>query len=205
MVWVATTCSAIDLDDAAEKLCQRYPDRVKNDSAFAAHNGKQGETRVRTLLISILRSKGAFDDAYKQIQMIIKSYPRALEPKQEEIHILLDWGEKDPVKYSDAISKCDVLRRSMEKMKPKPPEYYQTSYFEASCIYNLAKRYDKQGNKRDSGEYAHLGQQLLKSVLYNNPSLDPELKAKYNKLVDQSICCKAGSPRRRRSQAIRRS
>ena len=73
----------------------------------------------------------------------------------------------------------------MEKMKPKPPEYYQTSYFEASCIYNLAKRYDKQGNKRDSGEYAHLGQQLLKSVLYNNPSLDPELKAKYNKLVDQ--------------------
>ena len=32
---------------------------------------------------------------------------------------------------------------------------------------------------------AHQGQQLLKSILYNNPSLDPELKAKYNKLVDQ--------------------
>ena len=185
MVWTASASSAIGLDDAAEKLCQRYIDRVKKDAEFAGKGGKQGETRVRTLLISILRNKGEFDAAYKQIHSIIDAHPRALEPKQEEIHILLDWGEKDPAKFTEAISKCDVLRRSMEKMKPRPPEYYQTSYFEASCIYNLAKRLDKKGNKRDSAEMAHQGEQLLKSILYNNPSLDPELKAKYNKLVNQ--------------------
>ena len=129
MVWIATTCSAIDLDDAAEKLCQRYIERVKKDAEFAAHGGKQGQTRVRTLLISILRNKEKYEEAYNQIQLIIKEHPWALEPKEEEIHILLDWGAKEPAKFNEAITKCDVLRRSMEKMKPRPPEYYQVLIF----------------------------------------------------------------------------
>jgi hypothetical protein len=71
-------------------------------------------------------------------------------------------------------------------MKKKPVEFYEVSYFEATCLLIEAQKLDKQGNKSDAAEKAKKGQQILKYNLFQNAKLTgPDMVAKYKKLIDQ--------------------
>ncbi len=200
MVWTAETCSTIGLDEAAEQQCQGFLKRVKDDADFAAKGGKQGETRVRTLLIRIESNQGKFDAAEKEVEDLIKRNPRALEPKLLQCHILEAWGAKVPAKFAEAVTAWDTLRRSMERMPRdrrgnRPTEYFEAAYSEALCLYTDAKKLDKQGDKPGAADMAKKAQQVLKSILFQNSKMsDVAMKAKYEKLIDQAEILQGRKP-----------
>ncbi len=94
MVWIADTSATVGLDDAAEKQCNLFLQRVKNDEAFAKNGGAKAATKVRTILIAILVKKEKFDEALTEIQQLMTDQPRALEPRLEKCRLLQAWARK---------------------------------------------------------------------------------------------------------------
>ncbi len=76
MVWMAETSSAVGLDEAAEKQCQRFLTRLKEDPAFASGGAAKAEPRVRSLLIHILGKRGKYEEAVKQAATLIQAQPQ---------------------------------------------------------------------------------------------------------------------------------
>ena len=201
MVWMADTSSKVGLDDAAEKQCNLFLQRVKDDPDFAKKgSGKAAEkartmavTKVRTILIGILVKKQKFDEALNEVQQLIKDQPRALEPKLEKCRLLQAWGEKDPKHFGEALGAWDTLRRQLDAYMKNPKfsaalkkEFYEVVYSEAACVYSEAARLDKAGNKAEAGARALDGEKLLKYALFNSANLDgPDTLAKYNALMDK--------------------
>jgi tetratricopeptide (TPR) repeat protein len=194
MVWIAQTCAAMGMADEAEKVAREFLNRMENDSSFNSPESVKMIPRVRTLLISILRQQGKFDEAKGQVETLIAEHPKALEPQMERCLILQSWAEKNAEKYSDAVRAWEGLRRKLEKSgtprvrqgekpaaKPveKPRELYDVTYNEAQCLYSWVK---KKGDKKNATD----GLALLKQMLMLDPQLNgPDTVTRYVKLCNE--------------------
>jgi hypothetical protein len=187
MVWIAETSRTVGLDDPAEQQCEKFLQRLKDDPDFKEKAGKAAP-RVGSLLIRIQVDKGKFKEASEQVKELMKTNPRALEPRLVDCRVSQAWAEKDPTKFAEAVNKWDTLRRQLEKAKKKgklPPEFFEVAYYEAVCLGNEAQRLDKKGQKTDAADMASKGEKILKSILYQDKTLSgPDMKAKYDKLID---------------------
>jgi len=177
MVWIAQTAAALGMNGVAEKVAKQFQTNLENDEYFAKE-GAKGAARISSLLISILRQRGKFDEATAQVEALIAQKPKALEPQMERCLILQTWAEKNAEKYSDAVHAWEGLRRKLEKVgvqggkatgetRKKPRELYDVTYNEALCLHNWAK---KAGDKKNAKD----GLQLLKQMLLLDPKLNGE-------------------------------
>ena len=61
-------------------------------------------SRVRAQSIGLLRKQGNFEEALKQVDELIKDFPRALEPLMEKGYILEGLAEKEPARFDQSVS-----------------------------------------------------------------------------------------------------
>jgi hypothetical protein len=187
MVWIAQTAAALGMSGVAEKVAKQFQTNLENDEWFAKE-GAKGAARISSLLISILRQRGKFDEATAQVEALIAQKPKALEPQMERCLILQTWAEKNAEKYPDAVHAWEGLRRKLEKVgvgkatgeaRKKPRELYDVTYNEAQCLYKWAK---KAGDKKNAKD----GLQLLKQMLLLDPKLNgPDTVSRFILLANQ--------------------
>ena len=192
MVFIGDACARIELLEVAADQYSRILVEKKGDPKFP-----QAEMRVRAALAGLLRRKatvlvqdGKSDDAIKtfksaleQIDAMIKTQPRALEPKMERGRILQDWSKIDSKKFQEAISHWTQLRKQLAgSVGKKPPEYYEVVYLAAECLYTQSQ---KLANKPDEAKQVLTqAEQLLNASLVLSPKLNgADTVARYKELL----------------------
>ncbi|MHB1036939.1 MAG: hypothetical protein ACYC35_20095 [Pirellulales bacterium] len=177
MVFIGDTCAELRMSDKAREQYQRILKKAADDPALTQTYAK-ALTRTRAQLVGLLRSEGKFDEAGKEVDVLIKDNPRALEPLMEKGRILQAQAETDPKHYDAAVGHWTKLRTMLARMQRKPPEYYEVIYNTAFC---LAGQSDRSGDKTKAAQ----SEQLLKSTLVLSPKLSgPDMVAKYKALLD---------------------
>jgi tetratricopeptide (TPR) repeat protein len=191
MVFIGDTLSVIGKTDEASRQYQKIIQRDKTDPAFAKNAGS-AMTRVRAQLIGLLRKQGNFEEALKQVDELIKDYPRALEPLMEKGYILEGLAEKEPARFDQSVSHWVMLRTRLQSLRPKPPEYYEVMYRVAACLVREAERSKDATVALDRARKA---EQVLKSALVLSPKLNgPDTVARYHVLLDKAIRLQGRSP-----------
>jgi len=191
-MFIADACGRIRLLEAAESQYNRILDEKKDDPKFPL-----AEMRVRSQLAGLLRLKAAglvaekktddakatFKNALAQVDAMIKAQSKALEPKMERGRILQDWSAVDPAKFPDAEKHWTALRIQMQRMKPKPPEYYEVVYFAAECLFTESQ---KLSNKVLAADKLKQAEQLLNASLVLAPNLNgPDTVARFKALLNK--------------------
>jgi len=194
MVFIGDTLSAIGITDEASREYQKIIQRGKTDPAFAK-TAASAMTRVRAQLIGLLRKQGSFEEALKQVDALIKDYPRALEPLMEKGYILEGWAEKEPARFDQSVSHWVTLRSKLQALRPKPPEYYEVMYRVAACLVREA---EKSKDKATVLDRARKAEQVLKAALVLSSKLNgPDTVARYQVLLDKAIILQGRPPERK--------
>jgi tetratricopeptide (TPR) repeat protein len=191
MVFIGDALNTIGKASEASAIYQKIIKRTETDQEFAAR-AKPAMSRIRSQLIGLLRHEGKHEQALKQVDQLIKDNPTALEPLMEKGRILDAWSEKDPGKFSDAVSHWTLIRTRLQSMKKKPPEYYEVMYNVAASLVHEA---EKSKDKAIVLDRAKKAEQVLKAALILNPKLDgPDMVARYKVLVNKAIALQGRSP-----------
>jgi tetratricopeptide (TPR) repeat protein len=182
VVFVADTCVVLEMEADAKELYQAFLERLEKDADFA-RTGVKAKTRVLSQLIGLLRKEGSFQEADRQVKELVRTNPRALEPRMEQGRILQAWAEQDPTKYAEAANIWTRLRNVLQGMSKKPPEFYDVTYDLALC---LAAQGMNEKDAEKSKAMLMQSAQVLKSTLVLNPTLNgPDTVAKYNALLTE--------------------
>jgi tetratricopeptide (TPR) repeat protein len=178
MVYLGDTCASLGLTDAARKQYEQILTRAKEDEEF----GKAAVTvkavvRVRAQLIGLLRASGQLEEAAKQADKLIEANKNALEPRMVKAYILEDWAKKDPAKFDAAVAQWTSIRLMLEKIKPRPPEYFEVIYKCAALLYT---QYEKTKDKTKLSD----AEKLLNATMVLNTKLTgPDMIAQYKALL----------------------
>lgn len=193
MIFIADALSAIHRTDEASREYQKIIDREESDPAFTK-NAAGAMTRVRARAIGLLRKQGNFKEALAQVNDLIKAHPKALEPLMEKGYILEGWAEKEPSRYAESVSHWVMLRKKLQALRPKPPEYYEVMYRVAAC---LVRESETSKDKATATDRARTAEQVLKAALVLSPNLDgPDMIARYKVLLDKAISLQGRQPER---------
>jgi hypothetical protein len=182
------------MTDEASGEYQKVIQREKADPAFAK-NGASAMTRVHAQAIGLLRKQGKFREALDQVNELIAAHPRALEPLMEKGYILEGWAEKEPARFDASVAHWVMLRKKLQALRPKPPEYYEVMYRVAACLVREA---EKSNNKATVLDRARTAEQVLKAALVLSPKLNgPDTVARYRVLLDRAIVLQGRTPERK--------
>ena len=133
-----------------------------------------------------MRADGKLDDAYKQVEALLKAHPNALEPMLEKGYILEAIAERNPKRSDDCVAHWTDLRLRLGKTKPVPPEYFEV-------LYNCARVLVRQSRALKDKEKALTAEKMLKATLVLTPKLSGEdMVAKYNTLLKAAILLRGG-------------
>jgi hypothetical protein len=191
MVFLGDALSAVNRTADAGEEYKKILDRAARDPEFA-RTAEKGLTRVHSQLAGLLRKQGNYEEALTQIDQLLKTHPRALEPLMEKGYILEGLAEKDPARFREAIGHWARLRNMLPNISPAPAEYYDVTYHAASCLMREA---EKSNDKAVVMERANTAEKVLKSVLILNPKLNgPDNVARYKVLLDRVITLQGRSP-----------
>ncbi|MCY2995365.1 MAG: hypothetical protein NTY19_47000 [Planctomycetota bacterium] len=181
LMFVADTLAAVGLTDEATKVYDEILKKLE-DADFAKSVGATAPTRARTQLIEIESTKGNYAKALKEVDKLIADNERALEPRMTKGRILQQWCEKDPSHYPEAVRHWAKTRDLLQRMKKKPPELIEVVYNIAACLLYQAR---SEKDKATAVKRALEGEQVLKAMLFNNPTLDkrPDMVARYKELL----------------------
>ncbi len=184
MISIGDMATEIGLGDLASEIYNRIITESANNQAFADQCGKNGLVRVRAQLVELLRQKGQYEEGLKQVNALIDEVPKALEPMMTKGRILQAWGEKDPAKFTEAVSHWAALRQKLAPHinKPGTPADLKSSYYEIN--YNVALCLFSEAQKTANTDKAFDAQKVLNGLLIPSPKLDgPETVAKYRDLL----------------------
>ncbi len=178
LIYLAETSAEIGSTAKAREQFQIILKKATDEKGTVSSDA---ETRIRAKLIGLLRDEKKFSEALPEVDKLISATGgRALEPLVEKGNLLQAQAESSPYDaklYDAAISYWTTLRLRMQKMTPKPPEYYQLIYNTALCVMVQAE------HKKDKSQAVQVVQ-LLNSVLQlNRNQLQPDAAAKYDALV----------------------
>ena len=194
MVFIGDTLSAVGMTDDASQEYQKIIQREKSDPAFTK-NAAGAMTRVHAQAIDLLRKQGNFKDALEQVNELIKTHPRALEPLMEKGYILEGWAEKELTRFDESVSHWVMLRSKLQALRPKPPEYYEVMYRVAACLVREA---EKSQDKAIILDRSRKAEQVLKAALVLSPKLNgPDTVARYRVLLDKAIVLQGRQPERK--------
>lgn len=143
--------------------------------------------RVQSAFVGLLRASGEFDEAMKQVEVLIQSAPKALDPQIERAHILQGMAEKsetpDPAKWAAATKAWSDLRVMYSRATKKPPVYYEIVLNAATCLGGQART---SANAAAGTEFKKQALSLLKGTLALAPALSgPDMVARYNDLIEE--------------------
>ena len=143
--------------------------------------------RVQAAFVGLLRANGEFDEAMKQVDELIKSAPKALDPQVERAHILQGMAEKaevpDPAKWAAATKAWSDLRVMFARATKKPPAYYEIVLNAATCLAGQART---AANDAAGAEFKKQAVSLLKGTLALAPALSgPDMVARYSALIEE--------------------
>lgn len=140
-------------------------------------------TRVQAALIGLLRADRQFAEALVQVNALIATQPKALDPLVERARILQGMAEDDPAKWEEAQGAWDKLRKNLAGTPKKPPVFYEIVYNQGQCFAGQARNANAQ-NVAD--ELKKNAIKLLKGTQALSPALSgPEMVAKYNALLEE--------------------
>jgi tetratricopeptide (TPR) repeat protein len=186
-VFLGDALAAVGMTDEAVREYQAALAHAPSEPAAAAKT----VPHVRAALVGLLRAQGQFEEALKQVEQLIASNPRALEPLMEKGRILEGWAEKEPARFDEAVAHWVRLRTQLQPLRPKPPEYYDVMYAVARCLVRGA---EAAGDRTATISMAHRGQQVLQAALDYNPALNgPDAVARYQALMARAIALQGQS------------
>lgn len=177
-------------DGAAEagnkELAKKTYQRVLDSGNAAAQKTPQVEAaliRVQAALVGLLRSDRQFDEAMKQVEVLIKAAPKALDPQVERAHILQGMAEESPAKWAEATKAWGDLRTMFARATKKPPAYYEIVLNQATCLAGQARNAQTDAA---GAEFKKQALALLKGTLALAPALSgPDMVARYNTLIGE--------------------
>ena len=155
-------------------------------------------TRARAQLAGLLRIEKKFQEAFAQVETLLKENDKAFEPRVEKARILQEWAVSDNNMklFDDAASEWIRLRNQLQSVRgQKPPEFFEINYNAAACLYQQAVRTasstpDKAREKMISAK------QLLQGTLVMNRALDgPDRVAQYQQQIQKIDDFLKASPR----------
>ena len=159
---------------------QKIIHRAETDPEFAK-TAEKAVTRVRAELVGLLRKEGKFEEALKQVDLLLKDHSNSLELLMEKGMILQEWSEKEPAHFSEAVAYWVALRTRLQALRKKPPEYYEVMYNVAACLIREAENATDKAVAMDRAKKA---EQVLKSALILSPKLNgPDTVARYKALL----------------------
>jgi tetratricopeptide (TPR) repeat protein len=193
MAFVGDAMEALGMTAEAGQEYQKILRRAETDAEFAKLAAK-ATPRVRAQLIGALRRGGQFEEALKQVNVLIDERPRALEYRMEKGRILEAWAETEPTRYQDAVTHWSDLRNRLQQTRgKKPAEYYEVMYRVADCLVREAQT---TADRREAMERARQAEQVLKSALTLYPALNgPEMVARYKTLLQRAIRLQGRQPK----------
>lgn len=190
MIFIADSASDAGLSQQARDTYQVVLERSK-DPAFLGKNAS-ALTRVRAQLIGLLRTEQKYAEALAQAEQLVKDNPTSLDALMEKGRILQSWAEQDASKLQPAVAHWTELRLLLQRMRKRPPDYYEVVYNVALCLVLEAE------TGMDKATKANQAEQLLKSALILSPKLNgPDTVARYKVLIDKAIALQGRSTKAR--------
>jgi hypothetical protein len=143
--------------------------------------------RVQSAFVGLLRASGEYEEAMKQVEELIQSAPKALDPQIERARILQGMAEKsetpDPAKWAAATKAWSDLRVMYSRATKKPPVYYEVVLNAATCLAGQART---AANEAAGSEFRKQALSLLKSTMALAPALSgPDMVANYTSLIEE--------------------
>lgn len=143
--------------------------------------------RVQSAFVGLLRASGEYEEAMKQVEELIQSAPKALDPQIERARILQGMAEKsetpDPAKWAAATKAWSDLRVMYSRATKKPPVYYEIVLNAATCLAGQART---AANEAAGSEFKKQALSLLKSTMALAPALSgPDMVANYTSLIEE--------------------
>jgi tetratricopeptide (TPR) repeat protein len=184
MVFVGETLGAIGMTAEASRQFQTIIEHTETDPEFAK-TAEKAMTRVRARLVGVLRKEGKYEEALKQVDLLLKDHSNSLELLMEKGQILQDWSEKEPAHFSAAVDHWVMLRNRLQGQWKKPPEYYDVMYNVAACLVRQA---ENTKDKATTMDLANKAEKVLNYALIMSPKLNgPDTVARYKVLLDKAI------------------
>lgn len=176
LMYLGDLSMTLGLEEQAVAQYQKIVKKAESDPEFAK-TAERAMIRVRSQLVAVLRTQGQFQEALKQSEELIAKNPKALEPKMAKAQILEEWAKKEPDKYEAAAAQWTEVRVLLGRLAQKPPEYYQSVYHAANCLF-------QQWETKKKIRSLVQAEQVLKSVVVlESKAIDPDLFAQYKQLL----------------------
>ena len=178
LIFVGDACVDLGKNQMAREIYSRLLDSIDKD-AEAKKTAGPAVTRIRSRQVGLLRAEGKLDEAYKQVDALLKAHPNAMEPMLEKGYILEAMAERNPKRTAEAVAHWTDLRLRLQKTKP--PEYYEV-------LYNCARCLVRQARAAKDKEAALTAEKMLKSTLVLSPKLSgADMVAKYQALLKAAM------------------
>ena len=182
LIVIGDSAAEVGQKDLAKSTYQRVLD-VGNATTNQDPKAEQALIRVQAALIGLLRIDQQYEEALTQVDALIKSVPKALDPQIERARILQGMAEKDPAKWAEATAAWAKLRADFQRAAKKPPSYHEIVLNTAACLKGQA---DNASDPKAAAEFKKQANQLLKATLVLSPALNgPEMVAQYRALLDE--------------------
>ncbi len=185
LIFIGDACVDLGKSQKAREIYAGLLESIDKDPEAKKKAGA-AVTRIRSRQVGLLRADGKLDDAYKQVEALLKAHPNAKEPMLEKGYILEAIAERNPKRSDDCVAHWTDVRLRLGKTKPVPPEYFEV-------LYNCARVLVRQSRALKDKEKALTAEKMLKATLVYTPRLSGEdMVAKYNTLLKAAILLRGG-------------
>ncbi len=165
--WAGEALLQIEQPRPALRLFQRILRDYRNDSELVRSNRI---LRTQLKQIEALRAVGQLDEARSSIEDLIADRPRLIDLQFELGRILEAQAEADPKLWTQAFTHWRRLTLSLQRIQPRPAEYFE-------AWYHVARVLEAQG-KRSTARQALINLQKRDSQLGN-----PEIKTQIEEMI----------------------
>ncbi|MEN6458317.1 MAG: hypothetical protein ABFC63_05255 [Thermoguttaceae bacterium] len=191
MVFLADGLNTLGMTADATRQYEKILQMAESEPTMAKRAGR-AVTRVRSQLAGLLRKQGKYEESLALVNQLIQDNPNSLEPLMEKGRILDDWSELAPEHFDDAVGHWSMLCGRLQPLRRKLPEYYDVTYNVAATLVRQA---EKSEDKQLIADRARKAEQVLKSALILNPTLNgPDAVERYQTLLKKAISMQGRSP-----------
>ncbi|AMV21605.1 hypothetical protein [Planctomyces sp. SH-PL14] len=174
-------------DTGDTELAKKLYNRALETARAGGNNPRlqSAVNRVQAQVIGLLRAEKKYDDALREVDLLIQSVPKALEPRVEKARILAGMADSEPdvAKWKASTDNWAQLRNMMQGMQKKPAEYYEAVYETARGLFEQSKLSSSQKEANDMKAQAR---QLLKATSALAPNLSgPDMVGRYDALMSE--------------------
>jgi tetratricopeptide (TPR) repeat protein len=171
--WAGDNMLTLNHPKEAEDVFHRVLKLLENDpKAKSAPGAADRVLHTRLKLAASLRGQGRFGEAESMIAQLLQENPRVIEPMMERGYLLEDIAAAGKGSWAAAFAEWQKLAQRLGAARTKPTEYYEAWYHAALAL--------SKENKRKEAK-----QTLASVIRLSARSIGPEMKQKYQTLLDQ--------------------